>query len=143
MVTITMKCEATRKSKESIRDVGKMAESLGDIRKYITLIHAFGGCDTTSATFSQGKLSILKLIERSKVARELADVFLTQSGTPEVIAAAGQKLFVILYGGKDSDSLSYLRYIKYMKMASVSSSIKPEKLPHQKEPHIFIPSTNH
>ena len=43
MGSIAMKSEATRKHKESVRDVGKMPESLGDIRKYITFIHAFGG----------------------------------------------------------------------------------------------------
>ena len=35
----------------------------------------------------------------------------------------------MLYGGKNSDSLTYLRYIKYMKVASSAVNMKPESLP--------------
>ena len=38
-------------------------------------------------------------------------------------------MFVILYCGKDSDSLTDLIYLKCMKMASSSRTIKPESLP--------------
>ena len=38
-------------------------------------------------------------------------------------------MFVILYCGKDSDSLTDLIYLKYMKMASSSRTIKIESLP--------------
>ena len=38
-------------------------------------------------------------------------------------------MFVILYCGKDSDSLTDLIYLKCMKMASSSRTIKPECLP--------------
>ena len=36
---------------------------------------------------------------------------------------------MFLYSGKDTDNLLSLRYVKYMKMASTTSSVKPEKLP--------------
>ena len=38
-------------------------------------------------------------------------------------------MFVILYCRKDSDSLTDLIYLKCMKMASSSRTIKPESLP--------------
>ena len=38
-------------------------------------------------------------------------------------------MFVILYCGKDSDSLTDLIHLKCMKMASSSRTIKPESLP--------------
>ena len=38
-------------------------------------------------------------------------------------------MFVILYCGKVSDSLTDLIYLKYMKIASSSRTIKPESLP--------------
>ena len=134
MGQIKMKREGTRKYRESARDIGQIASSLGNIQKYMTFIHAFGGCNTTSAIFGQGKLSILRLLanknkRRSTAAREAADVFCDPNATPDQIGAAGFKIFVLLYGGKDSDSLSSLRYAKYMKMTSIASSIKPEKLP--------------
>ena len=72
----------------------------------MTFIHAFGGCDTSSAIFRQGKLSILRLLankikRRSTAAREAADIFCDPKATPDQIGAAGLKIFVLLYGGKD------------------------------------------
>ena len=40
-----------------------------------------------------------------------------------------EAVFVMLYGGKNSDSLTYLRYIKYMKMDSSAANVKPVRLP--------------
>ena len=54
-------------------------------------------------------------------------MFLKNDSTPEEIGEAGLKLFILLYGGKSTDSLSTLRYSKYIKMAS--SKLQPEKLP--------------
>ena len=55
--------------------------------------------------------------------------FLKQSSTTEEVGEAGHKIFVMLYGGKDSGTLTRLRYLKYMKIASSSSAIKHRKLP--------------
>ena len=54
--------------------------------------------------------------------------FLKTDATPDEVGEAGLKLFVLLYGGKSSDTLSSLRFTKYLKMTSVSSALKPEKL---------------
>ena len=103
MGQIIMKTEATKKHKAIERDIGIIAECIGDVRKYLTFIHAFGGCDITSEIYGQGKLSILKLLEKSKAARKEADVFLQKNVSPEAVCEAGRKIFVILYGGKNSD----------------------------------------
>ena len=52
-----------------------MAECFGAVCKYITFIHVFGGCYNTSAIFDQGKLSILKLIEKSVESGDAANIF--------------------------------------------------------------------
>ena len=62
-------------------------------------------------------------------AREAADVFCDSNTTPEEIGAAGLRIYVLLYGGKDTDNLPSLPFAKYMKMASTTPSVKPEKLP--------------
>ena len=59
------------------------------VLRYLLVIHSFGGCDTTSATFDKGKKSILKLVEKSSVARAQCDVFLTPNATDEEIGTAG------------------------------------------------------
>ena len=61
--------------------------------------------------------------------REIARTFLKPDATVDEVGKAGLKLFVMLYGGKKSDTLSSLRYVTSMKMASFSSTLKPEKLP--------------
>ena len=47
-----MKAEATKKrdiERAIERDIGVNAKCIGDIRKYLTFVHAFSECDTTSA----------------------------------------------------------------------------------------------
>ena len=47
----------------------------------------------------------------------------------EEIGSAGIRLFVHLYGGKQTDSLNSLRYAKFMEMASCGKTLEPERLP--------------
>ena len=100
MGNIIMRTEAMKKHKAIEREIGVIAECIGDVRKYLTFVHAFGGCDTASAVYGQSKLLILKLLEMSKVAREEADVFLQKNISPEAVCEAGRKIFVMLYDGK-------------------------------------------
>ena len=44
MGQIIMKTEGTKKHKAIERDIGVIAECTGDVRKYLTFTHAFGGC---------------------------------------------------------------------------------------------------
>ena len=70
MGQIIMRIEATKKHRAIERDIGVISEYIGNVRKYLTFAHVFGGCDTTSAVYGQGKLSILTLLKKSKAARE-------------------------------------------------------------------------
>ena len=92
-------------------------------------MHAFGGCDTTSAIFDKGKSTVKNLLEKSAEAKYLAKEFMNPNAEQERIGQAGIKLFVLLYGGKQGDTLEVLRYSNYMKMAAVSPKIVPAKLP--------------
>ena len=62
-------------------------------------------------------------------AREAVDAFSDSNVTHVQIGTAVSRIFVLLYGGKDTDNLSSIDYAKYMKMASTTPSITPEKLP--------------
>ena len=86
-----MKTEVTKKHKAIERDIGVIAECIGNVKKYLTFVYAFSGCDTTSVVYGQGKLSILKLLEKSKTAREEADVFLQKNVLQEAVCEAGRK----------------------------------------------------
>ena len=80
------------------------------------LVFAFSACNTTSELYGQGKLSILKFLERFKAAMEEVDVLLREDRIQETIFETGTRIFVMLYGGKDS--FIDLKYLKYIKMAS-------------------------
>ena len=41
MAQIKMKSEGSRKYKESVRDIRKIASTLGDIQKHLTFIYTF------------------------------------------------------------------------------------------------------
>ena len=96
-------------------DVGEAALLLKpNVKKLLPFIHAFGGCDTTSGVYDKGKLSILRLIEKSEEAQQIARFFSNPKVSAEEIGNIGTKVFVLLYGGSTNDSLPMLRHRGYM-----------------------------
>ena len=82
---ITINSEATKNHKTIKCDIGNTAERINDVRKYLILVHAFGECNTTPATYEQKKPSVVKLLEKFKAASEEAHVFLRKDTTTETI----------------------------------------------------------
>ena len=64
-----------------------------------------------------------------KCTEAVAKLMMDTSATVEQIGEAGNRLFVVLFGGKQSDSLNSLRYAKYMEMVTSAKTIDPQKLP--------------
>ena len=52
----TMNSETTRKHRAIERDIDNIAKCIGYVRKYLTLVHAFSGCDTNSAVQYMAKV---------------------------------------------------------------------------------------
>ena len=127
MGKINVKSEATRKQNKVRRDIEQYSSCLGDIRKYITLIHTFAGCDTTSSLYVHGKMRILRLLQKNSTARTAADHFLKADASQEEIGEAGIFLMKLMYGGILTDTLGSFRYVKYMKITSAKQ--KFEDLP--------------
>ena len=96
---------------------------------YLLFLHAWSGCDTTSATFGQGKISLMKKLKQSKDVQAIAELMMDHNATVEQVGEVGVRLFVIVFGGKQSDSLNTLRYAKYMEMVASAKNIDPQKLP--------------
>ena len=96
---------------------------------HLLFTHAWTGCDTTSATFGHGKANLLKKIQVSEEVQQIAHLMGDFSVTPEEVGRAGIHLFLILFGGKDGDSLNSLRYVKFLEMVSASKVVDPHKLP--------------
>jgi len=106
-----------------------IVESTGELlTSHILFIHARSGCDTTSATYGQGKTFLLKRF--NKESEELPSIFSNSQISVEEVGKTSSHVFVILYGGKREESLNSLRYYKYMDVvASNSMSLDPQKLP--------------
>ena len=101
-----------------------------DICTNILFSHAIGGCDTTSSLFSIGKRELLLQLKNSPLFRQQAEVFATESNTQEAVTVAGNRALVLLYGGKEDDSLNTLRCFKYLQKLSASkSALEPKRLP--------------
>ena len=130
MGNIVVKHERKGKGVEKKIDIGKVARSLDKtVLDNLLFIHAWGGCDTTSAAHGKGKLNIIKFIQQSEDVENACKVFKDEHSVKQEVAEAGCLIFIRMYGGKSCDTLSKLRYVNFMKMASTANKLLPEKLP--------------
>ena len=96
------------------------------ITSYLLFVHAWSGCDTTSATFGHGKTSLLKKIKESEELQQISVFMSDPHMTAEQIDKAGIRAFVIMFGDKKEDSLNSS---KFMEIFTSSKSLGPQKLP--------------
>jgi hypothetical protein len=96
----------------------------------LLVVHALGGCYTTSAVYSHGKGKIFQKITTSRFTKDLTDVILQTQATQDEVVHAGLQLMVLLYGGKRDEALNKMRYTTYSKMTAMSLlRPQPERLP--------------
>ena len=118
------------KTQKKLWNMRVISTKIGEvISSHILFIHAWSGCDTTSATFGQGKTTLLKKIKGSQEMQRISLLISDLNATQEEIGCAGIQLFIHLYGGKQTDSLNTLRYVKFMEMVSCGKLLEPERLP--------------
>jgi hypothetical protein len=94
----------------------------------LLVVHALGGCDSTSAIFGLGKGTIYNKIASDEALHTHCMTLQSRTSTVDQITTAGSALFVALYGGKVGDKLSDMRYAAYCTL-SLSRCFKSEKLP--------------
>ena len=105
-------------------DIAVAQQALGDgVCKRLLFLHAFTGCDTTSAMFGVGKTKALKVLQSS---HELAEEVLLFGDVNTPVAAlseTGEKFTSALYGGgeKSRDELRYHLFTspKYIPLESM------------------------
>ncbi|KAG1650534.1 Monocarboxylate transporter 12 [Nymphon striatum] len=127
MGDIIVKPFGSKKMKSPDIDIGKTSNSLNPhVLKYLLVIQAFSGCDAT-AIFDQGKTSIIKLVENSKKARNFCDISMPSDSTVKEVGDPGIGLLVLMYSGRENDTLSHLRFVNYMRMTATSKKqLQPE-----------------
>ena len=74
------------------------------VASHLLFLHAWSCCDTSSATFGQGKVSIVMHLKQCDEIQDILELMMNRNETTEQIGEAGARLFVIMYGGKETDS---------------------------------------
>ncbi|KAJ8688233.1 hypothetical protein QAD02_024028 [Eretmocerus hayati] len=99
-----------------------------DLLSIVCFLHAFCGCDTTSAFYGKGKNSIVKLFKGNKNIQDLAQCF-NDPFDEKKVTENGIKIICKLYDEKDETfNLNDLRYKLYIRKTA-SKSFKLENLP--------------
>ena len=90
------------------------------VKENILFLHAFSGCDSTSALYRQGKMKFAKLMEKDSDLVQVARTFTSGSASTEEIASAGEKFLARLYSSSTSgeESLNQMRYTIFSKSLS-------------------------
>ena len=106
MADVYFSSEAKKKKSQvwKVRDLVFKAEKL--ITSNLLFVHAWSGCDTTSATYGHGKASLLKKVKESEEVRQISLTMSDANVTAQQIGKVGIRLFAITYGGKKEDSLN-------------------------------------
>ncbi|XP_011859602.1 PREDICTED: uncharacterized protein LOC105557068, partial [Vollenhovia emeryi] len=85
---------------------------------HIFLLHVFTGCDTTSAIYNIGKTKLINILEKNDGLREVLGMFKKMKLDIDVLTAAGEKIFFLLFGGTGEVSLNSLRYKQFVKLVN-------------------------
>ncbi|GBM85120.1 hypothetical protein AVEN_62874-1 [Araneus ventricosus] len=67
------------------------------IRDNILLLHAFSGCDTTSALFRLGKKKFINVLNSTEM-QQVVNIFHDENACPVDIDEEGHKVLIALYG---------------------------------------------
>ena len=130
MGDIFMKSD-TKTGSSSTVSIREIRSAIGDIAsRQILVVHAIGGCDTTSAIYGHSKVSVWKKLTKNKAAARLCAVINNSNANHDEIELAGCHLMSIIYNGKETDSLNLLRFKTYMNLLSTGTrQPQPERLP--------------
>ena len=78
------------------------------IKNHLLFIHSWSGCDTVSSVYEKGKSRLPKLMEEEKW-QLLSEVISSAWSSQAEVGSASIQAFVLLYGGKEGDTLRKLR----------------------------------
>ena len=123
--------EAQKTAEQRRINISSLQQHIGAAAcQQILVLHAIGGCDSTSAIYGRGKGTVMRKLTRTSAAVSYCETLQTiDSSLPDVVAA-GTQLLILLFDGKPGDTLNKLRYSTYCKLAAQSlSRPQPEKLP--------------
>ena len=121
----------TKNESTSVVSIRSIHQAIGAVAaKQLLVIHAIGGCDTTSAVYGRTKVKMWRLLSKCKPAESLIDVLNCDDASHKSVEQAGLELMSLIYGNKIGQSLNNMRYKAYLNMLTSSTrQPQPERLP--------------
>ena len=99
-------------------------------KKHILFLHAFSGCDTTSALFNKGKKTFIKLLQKLANFDQLAQVFLQENCPVQQLYENGVRILLAIYNApKSEDNIDHLRYTQFVKSTKLHKPVQLSNLP--------------
>ena len=133
MCEIYFVSEAKRRQRGDLQPVNVQAfqdHTGNSVQSKFLLVHAFIGCDTTSAICSRSKGQTIKKICNLTAISDILRIMENEHASTQDVAKAGSHLMVAVYGCNTEEKLSTMRYQSYCrKVCDSVTTLLPEKLP--------------
>ena len=115
MSDIFFVARSKRLSENSDISIRSVCQKLGhEVCQQLLVIHAVGGCDTTSALYGIGKATVFRRITAVRANKHLVHTMQNENANKDEVIAAGLSLMVRVYGGKPADKLNKMRHEVYL-----------------------------
>ena len=82
-----------------------------DVKEHLLFVHAWSGCDSTSAILGKGKPSFLNLVRTSPDIQSASEIMSDFWAARNEVGEAAIQIFIKLYGGKKNCSLQKIRLV--------------------------------
>lgn len=93
----------------------KSLSTFAKCQNHVLFLHAITGCDTTSAFYRRGKITVFKLFEKQNLI-ECAEVFKNSNSTRQEIITNGIRCLLSMYGApKKTTCFDKYRYACFVK----------------------------
>lgn len=99
------------------------------MKNHLFFIHAFTGCDTTSAFYNKGKNTFIKIFNNDNKLRAAAETFMIEEQNEDVFFNEGINCLLTMYGAKTAKNLNELRYKRFITLAAKDKSVQLSSLP--------------
>ncbi|CAH0757850.1 unnamed protein product [Diatraea saccharalis] len=97
------------------------------VKEHILFLHAFSGCDTTSALYRIGKKKRFSILRKDIELKQLLKIFKDPEADASALTDTGEKFMCTLYGDP-SKTLNILRYERFAQ-ATLKSAFNMANLP--------------
>ena len=104
---------------------------LGDhVSDHLVFAHALLGCDTTSRVFGIGNQKAVTKLKSDGNFKTATATFMSCSANVDDVEKAGSSALIVMYNGRENDSLNNLRYQRFWeKTARRTIAVDPCSLP--------------